>query len=188
MEIWKDIPWYEWLYQVSSLWRIKTLWKWNSNISKKERILKWWIANWYKRVTLFKNNKRKQFSVHRLVWLAFIKNINNEKCINHINWIKSDNRVENLEWISYSWNTKHLYEKLWYINHNKWKKLTWAYKYWKNNHSSKKVLQKTLDWKVVKIWNCVKDISKELWFCYTYITNTCRWNRPKAYWYLWEYI
>lgn len=63
----------------------------------------------YARVALYNNNKPKDFSVHRLVAQAFIPNPENKPCINHINGIKTDNRVENLEWCTYSENTLHGY-------------------------------------------------------------------------------
>ena len=71
MEEWKDIEWYEWLYQVSNMWNIKSL---NYNKTKKERILVLAKEKWYLLVGL---NKKwyKRYFVHRLVWLAFILNI-----------------------------------------------------------------------------------------------------------------
>ena len=61
-------------------------------------------VNGYKKASLYKNGKLYQRLVHRLVAEAFIPNPNNYDEINHINEDKSDNRVENLEWCTPSYN------------------------------------------------------------------------------------
>lgn len=66
----------------------------------------------YKIVHLYKNGKMKNFKIHRLVALSFVPNANNEKCVNHKNGNKHDNRKENLEWCSYSQNNIHSYRFL----------------------------------------------------------------------------
>ena len=114
-EIWKDIPNYEGLYQASNLGRIKSLPKYkhynNGRVDfLKERILILKTHNKYKCVNLYKNKVQKTFGVHRLISMCFIDNPLNKKCINHKNFIKDDNRIENLEWVTHRENNKHFNE------------------------------------------------------------------------------
>ena len=103
METWKDVRGYEGLYQVSDLGRIRSLGrvvnaKNNSQGRKKERILTQEITEFgYCRVRLFDSEgKSKHYMVHRLVVQEFIGNPEGFQ-INHMNEIKTDNRVINLE-------------------------------------------------------------------------------------------
>ena len=64
----------------------------------------------YYQVKLSFNGVCKVFTIHRLVAENYINNPNNYPCVNHINGIKIDNRVENLEWITYSDNHKHAFK------------------------------------------------------------------------------
>ena len=76
---------------------------------RRNKKLKSKIDKGYERVALSNNNQRKFFPVHRLVAIAFIPNPKNKPCINHKNGVKTDNRVENLEWCTYSENSLHAY-------------------------------------------------------------------------------
>lgn len=63
----------------------------------------------YCEVTLTKNGKIKTLLLHRLIAIHFVDNPYNYPCVNHKNGIKTDNRIENLEWCTQSHNTKHAY-------------------------------------------------------------------------------
>ena len=98
-EIWKDIPGYEGLYQASNLGRILSL------KFAKTRILRLRKNNYgYFLVTLRNCNKSKTFSVHRLVLLAFVGK--SDLVVDHINEIKTDNRLCNLEYVTYEENAE----------------------------------------------------------------------------------
>jgi NUMOD4 motif/HNH endonuclease/AP2 domain len=111
-EIWKDIPNYEGLYQVSNLGNVKSLPKeWfsgNNTIRKHEgKFLKFKSYNGnYCKVTLHKNAKRKIYKVHQLVAMAFLghKPCGLKLVVDHINDIKTDNRLENLQIVTNRYN------------------------------------------------------------------------------------
>jgi hypothetical protein len=141
MEIWKSIKGYEGLYEVSNL----------GNVKRKGFELKKIDRNGYYRVCLQKNKKRNWRSINRLVAEAFIPNPENKPQVNHINAIKTDNRVENLEWTTGIENIRHarkmgLYPKM------------------KQSDNHRKILKDTNSKKVVDITNgtiydCVSDLA-----------------------------
>lgn len=110
-EIWKDIPNYEGLYQVSNLGRVKVLDRYvnsgikdNNKVKRKEQILKQYMKRGYFQVTLIHNNQRHYFNVHRLVAIAFIPNPNKYPQVNHKDENKLNNFVDNLEWCDAKYN------------------------------------------------------------------------------------
>tara|TARA_R110002126_G_scaffold268496_1_gene412031 strand:+ start:204 stop:698 length:495 start_codon:yes stop_codon:yes gene_type:complete len=95
-EIFKDVKGYEGIYQVSNLGNVKSL-KFG-----KERILKAGVdSNGYLRVSLFKYNTPRTSKVHKLVAMAFLNHIpdNLNVVIDHIDYNKANNRLDNLQLI-----------------------------------------------------------------------------------------
>jgi hypothetical protein len=76
------------------------------------RILKQSNRGGYRVVTLSSGGVAKTHTVHRLVAKAFLENGENKRTVNHINGIKHDNRVENLEWATYAENERHSFDVL----------------------------------------------------------------------------
>ena len=105
-EIWKDIPNYEGLYQVSNLGNIKSLFRYKKILKPIKNTLG------YLKVSLYKNKKIKVFSIHRLVAETFIPNPNNLPEINHKDGNKGNNNVENLEWCTRQQNILHRFRVL----------------------------------------------------------------------------
>ena len=177
-EVWKDIPGYEKLYQVSNIGRIKMLERnivdsWGRKVHKKEHILKPRTGNRYYMIALYKNRKREDLLIHRIVAETFIPNPENKPFINHKDENCFNNSVENLMWCTQkenmNWGT---------INE----------RMSKNSKSKRKVNQYDMDGNYIKTWDCMTDFfkSKNMPFK-TGIIECCKGNIKSSMGYKWKY-
>ena len=187
-EIWKEIPWYEWLYQVSNLGRVRSFntiyqrkWKWVVEVKQNGVLLSITpYTNWYLRVWFV----WKCHLVHKLVMLAFVWPRPEWHQINHIDHSITNNRLDNLEYCTPEYNNrrkvvngrsktekvmKHIYDV--HIT-NKW-----------NDYWNKPCMQLTKDYKFVSIFHSISEASKVTWVTYYQIVNFRRWK-----WTWWWFI
>ena len=180
-EEWRDIPSYEGLYRVSNLGRVKSLERFRkgkngSLAAVKERILKPSINHrGYYQVQLWKQSIQKRYMVHRLVWEVFNGAITEGYEVNHINEVKSNNRLENLNLMTHkeniNWGTG--------IERCTKKRI--------NGKKSKPVLQFTLDGILIKEYASIRQVERETGFANSNIVNCCNGKRKQAYGYKWKY-
>lgn len=172
-EIWKDIPWYEWKYQASDLWRVRSL-KHNWPL-----LLSQWNSKWYRFVLLY-NNWRKNVLVHRIVLATFrwLDLNDSSKFWCHKDDIPSNNRLDNL----------FIWTRMMNIDDMKSK---WRWYYWlKNlyNQSKKiKIYQLSLYWEIINEWDSIYNASITLLIDRQSIWRCCRWKRKTAWWFMWSY-
>lgn len=187
-EIWKPIIGYEGLYEISNIGRVKSL---NYLRSWKERILRWWSQRFYKMYIIRKDNKNVPVISHRLVWIHFIDNPLNLPCVLHkdetlIDWLLY-NWEDNLYWWTHKDNMQDKFNK-WRANNHYQLNHPTRWKFWKDMHTSKTVLQYNKLWELIKKWECSKEVTRITWISYQNISACCRWKRKAAWWYIWKYI
>ena len=180
-EVWKDVPNYEGIYQVSSLGRVKSLkriiiGRWGSRQLLNERILNPSTSRGYKRVLFLKNKIRTNLSVHRLVAIAFIINPENKTQVNH----KNDNSVGNLEWCTPSENTKHAHDL-------GLAKPPLKGVYGKNNPLSIPIKQLSKAGVFIKLHYGINQAGRDLCIDVSTIVNALKGNRKTAGGFKWEY-
>lgn len=164
MEIWKDIPDYEGIYQVSNMGRLKRLLKngrENFLCGKKDK-------DGYVTVILSKNQKKKYCRLHRVVASAFAPNPDNKKEVNHIDKNKQNNEVSNLEWVTTAENIRHSF-----LTGRKTRKTP--------------VLQFTPEMELVARYPSIKEASEQQNVKQNNISACCRGRLKTVGGYIWRY-
>jgi Trp operon repressor len=116
IEVYVDISNYEGYYQVSNYGNVRSLDRVITEQTGKTQTLKGRIlkphtnSSGYYQINLNRKSIRTTFAIHQLVAQAFLDNRSRKPTVNHINGIKTDNNVNNLEWATYSENLEHAYK------------------------------------------------------------------------------
>ncbi|WP_223611763.1 NUMOD4 motif-containing HNH endonuclease [Enterococcus faecium] len=172
-EIWRPIEGYEGLYEISNLGKIKSNFRQGSTtdflkISNN--------GNGYMMVRLCKNGKAKKYYLHRLLAQTFIDNPEDKPQVNHINENRSDNRLENLEWVTQKENNNH-------GNHNLNSAIS------KRSGKAKKNVQLDLDGNELGRFDFLIEAAKTVNGNSINISRAARniRNRETAYGYKWRY-
>lgn len=179
-EEWREIEGHQ-NYMVSNLGRVKSIDRivdhGNNLVKLKGVILKPAKDNrGYLRVALSTNKRLITCKVHRLVALAFIHNPENKETVNHINEIKEDNRVENLEWATVLENNRHGTRVERAINNSI------------ETGKSFSVLQKDSEGNIIKIWGSTREVERVLNIPNQSISRCCNGGRKTVRGFKWEYI
>lgn len=180
MEVWKTIKGYEGRYLISNQGNIMNC--------KTGQLLKPQMSKGYQAVGLYNAKlEHKIMFVHRIVAHAFIKKPKGFNEVNHINEIKTDNRVENLEWVDRLTNMHKFYEK--HPERTKGNTIKNAYIRHNTKYYSKPIIQISIKGKEINRWKDVATITRTLGYHGQQIIDCCL-NKPHritAYGYKWQF-
>ena len=135
----------------------------------------------YLNITLCRDGKTYTKRLHRVVAETFIPNPDNKPEINHINGIKTDNRVENLEFCTRSENEIHCYKVL-----KRKPNKPWLNRFGKDNCRSK-IIQQIKDGKIIAEYYGAPEASKITGICKSSISATCRNKQNTSGEFQWRY-
>lgn len=167
-EKWKKIKGFD-KYLISNKGKVKSLYK--------NRVLIGGCnSNGYKTVSLTKDKKIYTLQVHRLIALHFIPNPKHKKTVNHIDGNKINNKLENLEWNTYSENRIHAI-KTGLVTHLKNKR----------PERYKKIIQLKKDGSIIKRWNSVSEAANKNNILISSISNCLSKLSKVAGGYKWVY-
>lgn len=185
-EIWKSVVDWEKYYEISSIGRLRSIDRFIRNGQNSKRFLKGIFIeqkagrSGYIGYTLKADKILKHKDAHRMVAEAFIPNPENKPCVNHKNGIKTDNRVENLEWCTYSENTKHAYKNGLIVG-------AWIGKCGYENPNSREVFQYDKNFNLISTYGSANQAGKSTMIRNSHISSCARGSLKTAGGFIWKY-
>ena len=161
MERWVKIEGYEEFYEISTKGRVKSL--------RQNKVMMPGLGSrGYMLINLRKDGNHTPYDIHRLVAKAFILNPEGKKTVNHIDACKTNNSIENLEWMTQKENSMHASYLGLFKPHRK------------------NVSQKSLHGEIIEVFKSMLEAQKNTGVDQASITKCCQGKRRTAGGYLWE--
>jgi len=179
-EIWVPVLGFEKKYLVSNLGRLKSV-QFKRRFFKKIRLLSSGYLGVSVTISVNNNKTKKCFLMHRLIAQAFIANPKHKKEVNHINGIKTDNRIDNLEWVTASENILH---SVYVLGNKSHVKATASAKI----KLCKKVGKYNLQNELIETFDSQKIASESINKKHSAISRCCNGKQQTAYSYVWKFI
>ena len=181
-EIWKDIEGYDGAYEVSNLGRVKSVARMPNDAKGRrhpvgERLLRVRDRKGYDVVTLSKDGELKTFCVHRLVAQAFIPNPDRLQVVNHKDENPKNNRADNLEWCTVSYNT----------SYGTGTARQASTRRERDNYPTKAVVQRDFDGNFIAEFKSLSDASKATGIDKALISKSCKRINRTAGGYVWDF-
>lgn len=180
-EIWKDITGYNGKYRISNLGNVMSKNYLNTGADKLLSLKK--HHSGYLLVRLCAGSRKLQTNrtVHSLVAEAFLQNPHNKPCVNHIDGNKENNRLDNLEWVTYKENDQHAIRtglrNPHINNHPKGKDVV----------NSRKICQYSLSGEYLHTWDCISEAARFYHLNPCVITNNAAGRTKTCHGYIWKY-
>lgn len=130
----------------------------------------------YEYVVLHKEGEKLDISIHRLMCLTFLPNPENKKFVNHLNGVRNNNPLWNVEWATPKENAQHAYDTGLQVGIRN-----------ENHYLSKPVIQLTRKGEFVKEWPSMNEVTRSLGYVTSTISACCKGIRKTAYNYKWKF-